>query len=87
MRPSDIFDHHRNKPFQPIRICLSDGSSYDVRHPEMMAISATAVFIAQPPEVDGVPGRSVHCDPLHITRIEPLSDGQRTSRRRKEPTP
>jgi len=41
-------------------------------HPEMMAVTTTVVFIAQPPETDGVPQHSVRCDPVHITRIEPL---------------
>jgi len=40
----------------------------------MMAVTTTVVFIAQPPETDGVPERSVYCDPLHITRIEHLDE-------------
>lgn len=72
LRPSEILSHAQTQPFQPIRIHISDGSSYDVMHPEMMAVTTRVVFIAQPPEVDGVPERSVYCDPLHITRIEPI---------------
>ena len=80
MRPSEILNHLRRQPFAPIRIHVSDGASYDVTHPEMMAVTAAVVFIAQPPEKDGVPERSVYCDPVHITRIEPL-DGAKAKRR------
>lgn len=79
MRPKEILSHLQRKPFAPIRIHVSDGASYDVSHPEMMAVTATIVFIAQPPETDGVPECSVYCDPVHITRIEPL-DGDKPKR-------
>ena len=46
----------------------------------MISVTGTVVFIAQPPETDGVPERSVYCDPVHITRIEPL-DGTKPKRR------
>lgn len=73
MRAKEILSHLRKQPFQPIRIYISDGASYAVRHPEMMAVSNTAVFIALPPMRGGVPDNNVHCDPVHITRIEPLN--------------
>lgn len=75
MRASEILGHLRTRPFKAIRIHMSDGASYAVRHPEMMAVTTSVVFIAQPPEKDGVPERSVYCDPLHVTRIEPI-DGE-----------
>ena len=73
MRPNEILTHQRMQPFAPIRIHVSEGASYEVMHPEMMAVTTHTVFIAQPPETDGVPGRSVYCDPIHITRIEPIN--------------
>ena len=82
MRPKEILTHLRRQPFAPIRVHVSDGASYDVSHPEMMAVTTAVVFIAQPPEADGVPERSVYCDPVHITRIEPLN-GTRPKRRPK----
>ena len=82
MRLSEILSHHRRQLFQPIRIYVSDGSSYEVRHPEFMYVTATTVVIGQDPEVEGVPGGAVYCDPLHITRIEPLTDGKAAPKRR-----
>ncbi len=60
---------------------FSGGSSQDVMHPEMILITVRTVVIAQPPETDGVPVRSVYCDPVHITRIE-LLNGTRPKRRK-----
>ena len=73
MRARDLLNHLRRQPFVPIRLYISDGAFYDVRHPEMMLVSASTVYIAQPPEEDGVPAHTVLCDPLHITRVEPIN--------------
>jgi hypothetical protein len=80
MRPTDLLEHLRKQPFQPIRVFISDGKSYDVRHPEMMLITRTEVVIALDPGVDEVPERKAYCDPVHITRVEPI-DGHARRRR------
>ena len=72
MRPDHIREHLRATPFRPIRVFLSDGSSYEVRHPEMAIVARRQVIIALPVDNDGLPERVVTCDPLHITGIEPL---------------
>ena len=72
MRPDEIRAHLRREPFRPIRIYISDGSSYDVRHPELMFVSRAEVVIGLDAGDDELPERSVYCDPLHITRIEPV---------------
>ena len=72
MRPDEIRGHLRREPFRPIRIYISDGSSYDVRHPELMFVSRAKVVIGLDAGDDELPERSVYCDPLRITRIQPL---------------
>ena len=72
MRAEEIRKHVRVQPFRPIRVYVSDGASYDVRHPEMMYVSRTEVIIGLDAENGDIPERSVYCDPVHITRIEPL---------------
>jgi len=79
MRPDEIRAHLRKQPFRPIRIFVSDGSSYDVRHPESALVTRTEVVIALDPGNDDIPERSAYCDPIHITRIEPL-DGRKAKR-------
>ena len=72
MNPTQILQHLRREPFRPIRICLSDGASYEVRHPELALVTRTEVAIALENGKDEVPERMVYCDPLHVTRIEPI---------------
>ncbi|HEV3257041.1 MAG TPA: hypothetical protein VG013_09195 [Gemmataceae bacterium] len=48
MRPDDIHDVLRQRPFQPFRLHLSNGRTYDVRHPELVAVGRTTMFIGKP---------------------------------------
>ena len=75
MRPNEIRVHLIKAPFQPIRIYVSDGSFYDVRHPEVAAVSRAEVVIGLRVGDDRLPERFAYCDPVHITRIEPI-DGE-----------
>ena len=83
MRAKEILELLRQQPFQALRIHISDGASYDVPHPEMMMVTSTLVMIAQPPLKDGVPTRWAHCDPMHVTGIEPLTGRKRTNSRKR----
>ncbi len=76
MRPSEIEAQLKQRPFIPLRMYLSDGSSYDVRHPEMAIVTRTIVMLAIYDGARGsMPERGVFCDPMHVTRLEPI-DGQ-----------
>lgn len=83
MRAEQIRAHLRKEPFQPIRVFISDGSFYDVRHPELMFVTRAEVVIALGVDGDTIPEESAYCDPVHITRIEPMPKPKRTSKRRK----
>lgn len=85
MRPDEIRAHLRRQPFRPIRIYVSDGASYDVRHPELALVTRAEVVIALDSGNDDIPERSAYCDPIHITRIEPLDGAKRkrSTKRRK----
>jgi hypothetical protein len=72
MRPTQVRDHLKTRPFRPIRVFVSDGSSYEIRHPEMAYVTASQVMIALEMSEDNLPDRVVFCDPVHITRIEPI---------------
>jgi len=72
MRPTDIIAHVRKQPFRPVRVFISDGSSYDVRHPEMMMVGRTEVVMGLLSDGDDVYDRFAYCDPVHVTRIEPI---------------
>jgi hypothetical protein len=74
MAPNDILEALRMDPFEPFRVCLTDGKYYEIRHPQACLPTKRAVFIglASDPQ-DPLPDRSVSVDPLHIIRLEPVA--------------
>jgi hypothetical protein len=60
---------------------MSDGSSYEIRHPEFALVTQRQIAIGIPAGADDVPERAVYCDPLHITRIEVLPESKPRQRR------
>ncbi len=73
MRAVDIRAHLRKQPFEPFRVFMSDGATYDVRHPELAAISRTELHIGLDNRDDELPHRFAYCDPVHVVRIEPIN--------------
>ncbi|MGH7202213.1 MAG: hypothetical protein ACREJB_16530 [Planctomycetaceae bacterium] len=85
MVPIEIYAHLRQEPFQPIRIHLADGSSYEVRHRRNALVTLSDVAVAI--ETDGgdeLPERLVWCDPMHVTRIEPLTENEKKAPRKRK---
>jgi hypothetical protein len=72
MRSEDILEMMRPKPFEPFRIYMSDGATFDIRHPDMAIVQRSKVTVAVPgPEgPDGPAERTVNCALIHITRTE-----------------
>jgi hypothetical protein len=68
----------RKRPFQPFRVCVSDGASYDVAHPEAAQVSGGALSILLP--VTGILGpaveRRILISFIHITRVEVFLFGE-----------
>ena len=83
MTAKEILALQRTQPFTGMRIHILDGQAYEVLHPEMMTVTRTLVFIAQPPVKEGVPEQHVYCDPVHITRIEPINRRKSPGRTRR----
>lgn len=61
------------RPFQPVRLTLSSGLSYEIRHPEMALLTRTSILIGTDLAEDGVPAEFKIISLLHVTAIEPLS--------------
>jgi hypothetical protein len=73
MTVQTVRDLLRRQPFQPFRIVLSCGKSYEVRHPEMAMLTRTDVLVGVDASQDGVPAEFRICSLLHVTAVEPLS--------------
>jgi hypothetical protein len=73
MSPEELRDSLRRKPFEGFRIVLTDGATYDVRHPDLLWVGLRSAYVG----LTGQPGqtlfeRAVKVDLLHITQIIPL---------------
>jgi hypothetical protein len=75
MRPDDILQFLRARPFQPFSISLSDGQQYEVRHPDNAIVTSSAVLVAVPGPrgPDGPADRAVTCAIVHIMQMEALN--------------
>ena len=57
-----------HEPFEPFRIRLSSGDTYDVRNPDLVVVMKNRLFIAFP---DGE--HYAFCPFLHIAAVETVS--------------
>lgn len=80
MRPEDVQLELRKQPFRPFRIHLTDGTHFDILHPELAVVGLSSIFIGRPtPGVDKLfYDDYVFVSVQHITRIEPLATGAAT---------
>jgi len=74
VRPTDIHEQMKTPPFVPMRLYFSDGSTFDVRHPELLTVtrSVLALTIMGPPGAT-LPERVILLDPVHLVRLEPIN--------------
>jgi len=77
MSPEALRDTVKRQPFEPFRLVMTDGASYEVRHPDLLLVGIRTLTIG----LTGKPGqtfyeRSVQVDLLHIVRLEPLEAAQ-----------
>ena len=60
---------HR-RPFEPFRVVMSSGESYNVMHPEMALVSSRALVLAIPDPTHADGERIAFCSYLHIAHVE-----------------
>lgn len=64
----------RARPFVPIRLALTDGRIFDVRHPEMLMLGARAIVIGIPREgaQDPIFEQSITVSLLHVLSTQQI---------------
>ncbi len=76
MRPNDVRRLLRSQPFEPFRICLVDGTTYEIRHPDQVVVEQSTLSLAG--SVAHLPASLANRDVLvaliHISRLEPIED-------------
>lgn len=78
MPPQDIIEKLNQRPFESFRIHLSDGTIYNVRHPELVMVGVRSLVIgiaASESEFKDYPqplyGRYTTVALSHVVRLEP----------------
>jgi len=79
MRPDDVLEFLQHRPFQSFRVTLTDGRTYDVRHPEMAMVGRSSMVIGLPAPGDAartatapIYDRAVTVSMLHVMQLESL---------------
>ena len=74
MRPDALNDLLKKQPFQPFRMFLSHGKSFEVRHPELAVMGKNLMFLGHPVAETPEPlfERFGLIDLIHINRIDPI---------------
>ncbi len=61
------------RPFQPVKLTLSSGQVFEIRHPEMTLLTRTSILIGIDISDDGVPAEFKIVSLLHVASMEPLT--------------
>lgn len=73
MGRDDVLQMLQDQPFHPFRILLSTELIYEIRHPDLVYVGRSALFIGVPPvghnDLFGKHGRVAL---LHVVRLEPM---------------
>ncbi len=75
MKPEDLYRMLHQRPFQPFRICLTDGRVFDIRYPKinMVGVSYLIIGIPVPNDPDPIADHSIKVPLSLLSRVEPLS--------------
>ena len=72
MPPGDLLQALSRRPFVPFCLHVSDGTTYDVRHPEMLMVAPESAVVGRP----GTPFPLVSSWEIvalaHVVRLVPL---------------
>ncbi|HZT83121.1 MAG TPA: hypothetical protein VFA26_23030 [Gemmataceae bacterium] len=74
MAPEELRDLLKQKPFEPFRIVMTDGASFEIHHPDLLWVGQRSAMVG----LTGQPGqtfyeRAVRVDLLHVIRVEPIT--------------
>ena len=73
MTATDLNSVVRAIPFVPFRVVTSDGTTYEVRHPDLVLVAVSSVVIGVPTPTDTETAARYHIVSMfHIVRLEPM---------------
>lgn len=73
MAPEDLQAAVHHQPFEPFRLLMTDGTGYDILHPDLVMIGKRSAIIG----LTGAAGQpcydqTVKVDLFHVMRLEPI---------------
>jgi hypothetical protein len=79
MTRPDLLARVRQKPFRPFRLVLSEGATYEFRHPDFLMVGRDSIVIGQANDpAQDFYDSTVLIDLFHVVRLEPLEVGTAT---------
>ena len=73
MRAEELIQLIRRKPFQPLRLHMTTGETYDIRHPENIIVSKQSAGVGMDADPKtGVVERMEFISLLHVVRVQLL---------------
>ncbi|MCI0335598.1 MAG: hypothetical protein L0228_20510 [Planctomycetes bacterium] len=76
MSAEELYEMLHERPFIPIRLHISNGKTYDIRHPETAIVAQSIVTVGLPGDNgSGIARAVIHCSLSHIVQAEPLAVG------------
>jgi hypothetical protein len=74
MNQQELHDAARRQPFQPFRLLLTTGATYDIRHPDLIMVGRRSATIGLVDDAQGSAyDHTLKVDLLHIVAIEELA--------------
>ena len=75
MSRDDINSYLRERPFRPFRLLLSNGTTYEIRHPELAFPTLSSVILGIPATNSPLPSAdyAVHVSLMHIVQIDHIA--------------
>jgi len=74
MRQSELQEAARRQPFRPFRLVISTGTTYDIRHPDLIMVGRHSAIIGTTNDPAGTAYEgTIMVDLLHVVGIEMLS--------------
>ena len=71
MRAEEFSQLVRVQPFVPLKVHLTDGTTYAIYHPDQVIVLRSRLDIGvEPDRSTGVVDRVDHCSLLHVVRVE-----------------
>lgn len=77
MEAEELVSRVRQRPFEPFRLHLTDGRSYEVKHPEQIMVGRRSSHVGLGGNGDAPFQKIAIVSNIHITRIEPLDGNGR----------